>query len=271
MRRIATLPIIAVLAMFGLSFATPSTVFAAEPEPVVIVDDTAPALPIEATDSIEDAATSAPSGIDLSNAIDGAVQGFQNAPEGAPWWMYLIYVVLGIVMAVFGSGYLGLKAAELREKAKNVQGDLKKKAWLSLQAYALERADARLQKDGWAIAKRVADGELSDAASIKTLLRQLGQEEKTELVEYFRDNFPELGGNLFETFGEKYVDQLIEWAANKVWSQIPEFAGKDTAETMLNGGAKKLLNYGITHALDYGMGKLEGVLTPTPTDPLTDG
>ena len=266
MRLHVSLRAFALMAM--LAFAAPMThSLYAEDAPAVaetvVVTDTAP------VPAVPDATTSI---IDVSDGLGGAIQGFQNAPDGASWWVILIYVVVGAVMAIFGGGYLQTKANELKLRASQVQGDLKQKAWLSLQAYALERADAKLQKDVWGIAKRVHAGELNEAHEIKALLRQLGQEEKTELVAYFKTQFPELaGGNLFEAFGEKYIDQLIEWAANKVCSQIPEFAGKDTAETLINGGAKRLLTYGITHALDYGIGKIEGVLIPTePVDPPAD-
>ena len=203
---------------------------------------------------------------EVGDAVSGAMDGIANTPAGSPWWVYVIYAVIGIVIAIFGGGYLQTKASALKEQAAAVKDDIKRKAWLSLQAYALERADARLQKDVWGIAKCVAAGELNEAHEVKTLLRQLGQEEKTELVAYFKDQFPQLAnGDLYAAFGEKYIDQLIEWAANKVWSQIPDFAGKDTAETMVNGGAKRLLGQGITRAIDYGIGKIEGSLAVDST------
>jgi len=69
--------------------------------------------------------------------------------------------------------------------------------------------------------------------AIKAELRKWGADLKQQAVDYFEDQ----GIDLVEEFGDKALDHLIEWAANKV----SPFPGKETAVAMLQDNVSDLL------------------------------
>jgi hypothetical protein len=190
-----------------------------------------------------------------------AAEAISTTPAEAPWWLQLVWAVIALIFGAAATPWLLNRAKALREEAAAITDDIKRKAWLSLQAYALERVEVRFKRDGFAIAQAIVSGELSTKAAIKAKLQFLGEATKQELIVFWRDHFSsEFSGKaLYDVFAEKYVDQLIESLADKVWSRIPGFALGSTTDNLIQGGAKKLIGLGI--------GRLDSLLEPTPQTP----
>lgn len=171
----------------------------------------------------------------------------------SPWWFEAIWAGIVILFGAIASPWLINRAKELKLEAADIEDDLKRKAWTSLQAYAYERVEARFKRDGYKIARSIAGGSLADPSEVKRLLYTLGEQTKTDLVEYWRDNFSAefSAKSLYEVFGEKYIDELIDSTAGRVWSVVPGFEVGSTTDNLLRGGARWLVEHAVGRIDDF--------------------
>lgn len=165
-------------------------------------------------------------------------------PDGAPWWAGLVVMAVSTIVLPFVTNYLKKAADAKKAQLDSAVLDRKQRIFLSLQSYALERSASYAERDLVTLAQMIVTKEITQKEKVKEYLKGLGRRLKSDLILYAKDNFTV---DLLAEFGDKYVDELIEWAANKV----SPFPGRETAVALLQGGADTLLKYGLGKASDY--------------------
>lgn len=188
-------------------------------------------------------------------------------PEGE-WWVQLIWAGVAALITVVVSPWLKSRADRLRAEAAEIHDCRKTRAWKLVEAYAMERTDARLRRDGYTLAKLVASGKMKDSNEIKAFLRRMGEEEKTELFAFWKTEFSGQFSykSLYEVYGEDRVDQLIEFAANQTWGRIPGFEMGSTTDNLLRGGAKRLASAGLERGVNALIERIPSVGRSTSAD-----
>lgn len=175
-----------------------------------------------------------------------AVEAATEVPiaEGAPWWASLIALIITVIVAPFVTNFFKAKADAAKADIDLAKMTKKERMVSSLKVYALERAAAYSEKEMVTISQMIISGKLTQVEAIKDYLRKLGKNLKDDLIIFVKDSY---GMDLIEEMGNKYVDELIEAVANRV----SPFPGKDTAVALLQGGADKVVRYGINKADEY--------------------
>lgn len=172
---------------------------------------------------------------------------------GAPWWAnMLLTLVMAFVIPVVG-WYLQkmLKAQIKNSEAKLENENLTRAERLEerFKQFALMRAASFVERDFFELAKytvkRLEKGDDASevGAAVKNKLLGLADRIKSDAQEHFgREDI-----DIVEELGERKMAQIIEWAAN----QVSPFPGKPTVESMLTGGADKLLKRGTAWVREY--------------------
>lgn len=165
-----------------------------------------------------------------------------------PAWLEAAVMVLGVIITTFLVPWLRRKteaakaeAAERRAGATKHELESKQDLTDMLKLYALEAAADIAERRFPILAQKIVNKELQDAAAIKAELYGWGKDLKQRIV----DHFDLQGVNIVKALGSRYVEEIVEWAANKV----SPFPGQETAKALLGqwGGkaAEWLLNRGV--------------------------
>lgn len=157
--------------------------------------------------------------------------------EGQPLWAQISYVVLMALVTMFLVPYLKRLAEKARADA-DASGQSAKDTLLNrLKQLALDQAAVIAERRFPDIAAKLLKKKMS-AEEVKAELRTWGQELKVSLVDYFKRE----GIDLVEVLGDKMLDDVIRWAADKT----SPFPGKDTAVTLLvDDWSNKLVKFGV--------------------------
>lgn len=176
----------------------------------------------------------------LANADAAVVVESASEPVG---WVSIVITALAAVVVPFITNYLN-KAAEAK-KAELDCSNLNKKQRIAMavQAHAYDRAAAFVERDFLVLAKMITTGEIKDKDKVKDYLRNLGNILRDDLIVFAKEQF---GVDILTEYGTKLVNGWIESAANRV----SPFPGKDTAESLLQGGAQRLIKNGVGRLLD---------------------
>lgn len=176
--------------------------------------------------------------------IFGAEPVAQVAAE-QPAWVGIVVTVLGTLITAVLVPYL--KKLQGKVEAEKVEAQHGAKSLLigRVKSFLLDQAIVIAERDFPVIVRKVAAGEIKTAEDARKLLYALGGELRGDLIEFFNNE----GIDIVATLGDKYIDQLIRWAADKV----SPFPGKETATALVSKGADVALEKG----LDYVKTKLE--------------
>lgn len=176
---------------------------------------------------------------------------------GTPQWTTILAGIIGTLITIFLLPWLRQKANAARaEAAKNqseaidTQIDTKRVLTDQAKAFALDTAASIAEKRFPALQAKVAAGELKlDGATLKAELYSWGATLKAKIVEHFNDQ----GIDIVVALGDKYLDELIEWAANKV----SPFPGRDTVVALLKDWDGKALEWLATKGVEWVRRKVE--------------
>jgi len=171
--------------------------------------------------------------------------------QSGPAWLTALVGVIATVVTVFLVPWLRQKANAARAEAESYKADsintqISTKDMLADQAKQIgySMAASLAEKRFPALAAKVASGELKmDGPSIKKELYSWGAALKAQIIEHFDGQ----GINIVTALGDKYLDQLVEWAANKV----SPFPGKDTAKALLTEWDGKAIEWLATKGVDW--------------------
>lgn len=150
----------------------------------------------------------------------------------------IIQTVLVLVIVPFVTKYLKDAAAARRAELEKSELSKKDEILEHLKIYALDRAGDYAEKDILTLSRMITTKEISRSEQVKSYLRDLGRRLKEDIIVFAKDVY---GTDVIVEYGEKYVNDLVEWAANAV----SPFPGKDTAQALLSGGAQRLLETGV--------------------------
>lgn len=173
----------------------------------------------------------------------------------------MLNVVIGLVLAAvapFVIRFLNKRSAVAHAEldaieADSVNAELRGREAIAAEAkaYALDAAQAIAEKNFPKLARKVQNGDIKDVNDVKEELYSWGDTLKAELVKYFEDR----GVDIVKALGDKYIDRLIEVAANRV----SPFPGKETATMLLKDKVADMIVdkgiYAIKHALDFDKGE----------------
>jgi len=162
-----------------------------------------------------------------------------------PLWAQIVYAVITALVAAFLLPYLNSKrqavAAEIKTTMlEGISNEVTARSTLlsEVKIFLLERAACIAEKDFPFIAKEVLSGKMT-VDRVKQCLRGLGQTLKVEALAYFKEKG---GWDLIKVIGDKQLDNMIEYVANKV----SPFPGKDSAvEFMKENVSNWIVNKGV--------------------------
>jgi anti-sigma28 factor (negative regulator of flagellin synthesis) len=192
------------------------------------------------------------------------LQAATNAPAdaatsgaGTPVWLTGLIAVIGSIVTIFLVPWLRQKANAARAEAEKLKSEsigkqLDNKSLLIEQAkaFALDTAASIAEKRFPALQAKITAGELKlDAAMLKDELRSWGAVLKDKIIGHFDDQ----GINVITGVGDKYLDELVEWAANKV----SPFPGKDTVKALLTEWDGKALEFLANKGVDWVKSRVE--------------
>lgn len=173
----------------------------------------------------------------------GGVADPAQAPQ--PWWATLILSLVSLVLTTFAVPFLharkqaeDAKIAALEKEA--VLTTMQQRELLSarLKSFLLRTAGIKVERDFPKLAQMVLDKRLNNVDAIKAELYRMGADLKQDAILYFGNQ----GIDLVAAVGDKYLDDLVRWAADKV----SPFPGKDTAVTLLTDTvSNKIVDYGV--------------------------
>jgi hypothetical protein len=147
------------------------------------------------------------------------------------WTQITLAIITIAVPPLVAFAVQALRSMTTSLKAQAGQSTLDK-----ARTFALLLASNFAEKQLVEIAKKVEAKELTTATAIKAELRDMGQDAVTALLQAVPD--------AAATLGPDAAPALIRWAADKV----SPFPGKDTAVALLEGGAKVLIEKGLSAA-----------------------
>ena len=149
-------------------------------------------------------------------------------------WVGAATVAVVGVLSSYLVKWLRAKSAEAEAKAaagnESLKDSLEWKVRNALFNVAADLAESELVK----IAQDVAAGNLSSTDEVKARLHALGD----KALERVKAQFSHDDVDLVAEFGEAKLNEWLRTAVNKV----NPFEGKPTAEALLAGGAKKLVD-----------------------------
>ncbi len=172
---------------------------------------------------------------------------------GAPWWAnMLLTLVMVFVIPVVGWYLQKMLKAQIKNSEVRLENENLTRAERleeRFKRFALMRASGFVERDFFEIAEYTVDRlEKGDDATqvgvaVKDKLTGLADRIKADAQAHFgREDI-----DIVEELGETKITQIIEWAAN----QVSPFPGKPTVESMLTGGADKLLKRGTAWVREY--------------------
>jgi len=162
-------------------------------------------------------------------------------------WKVIVATVLSTLITAFLIPYLKNKASAARATAsaqsiQAVGSSIATREVLreELKAFMFDTAASISEKRFPDLARRVAEGKLTNAKDIKDELKGWGENLKTDAVLAFKAGGIDLAAEL----GDVYLDSVVEWAANRV----SPFPGKETAVALLQEKASDaLIKYGVDY------------------------
>lgn len=180
-----------------------------------------------------------------------------DTASGGPAWLTALVGIIGSLVTLFLLPWLRQKANAARAEAEsnkstaiNTQITTKDILMDQAKAIALDMAASIAEKRFPALQAKVASGQLKlDAKSIKEELYAWGKALKAEIIEHFDAQ----GINIVTALGDKYLDHVIEWAANKV----SPFPGKDTATALLTEWNGKAIEWLATKGVAWVKSRVE--------------
>jgi len=168
------------------------------------------------------------------------------ATVDGPWWAQLLYAALAATISAFVVPYLARKAQAAKEEAATLRTQglaqgLKARELLlaELKSFLLEYCANKVEKEMLALATEVLAKKL-DTTAIKVRLKSWGAEAKTAAIDYFETQ----GLDIVELVGDKYLDEAIRWAADRV----SPFPGKGTAVAL---ATEKYSNWLVDKGVDW--------------------
>jgi len=167
-------------------------------------------------------------------------------PSDAPWWAQLLYPIIALALSAFAVPYLRNKAKAAKEEAQKLQSEglangLKARDLIiaQMKAFLLDFCANKAEKEMPSIAAKALAKELN-SDQIKVILRSWGTEAREAAIDYFKTQ----GLDLVAMVGDKYLDDAIRWAADRV----SPFPGGETAKVFLE---EKASNWLVQKGVEY--------------------
>lgn len=187
----------------------------------------------------------------LLQASNAAAEAAPATDSGQAGWVTIVTAVVMGLITVFLLPWLRQQANKARAEAEKAKSEstgaqLSNKDLLIAQAkaFALDFAASIAEKRFPALAQKIKDGALkANVDTLKEELRSWGAVLKDKIIEHFKEQ----GVDIVVALGDKYLDDLIEWAANKV----SPFPGKDTAKALLTEWDGKALEFLATKGVEW--------------------
>jgi len=185
-----------------------------------------------------------------NTATEVATVATDTASE-APTWLTALMAVIGSILTLFLVPWLRQKANAARAEAESHKADsintqVSTKDMLVEQAKiaAMDLAASLAEKRFPALQAKLAAGTLkADIPTLKAELYGWGAVLKEEIIEHFDGQ----GINIVTALGDKYVDKLVVWAADKV----SPFPGKDTVTALITEWDGKAIEWLATKGVDW--------------------
>jgi hypothetical protein len=184
-----------------------------------------------------------------------------TSPDALAGWQGIVMLVLTTIIVPFVAQYLRTKSRE-SEAAAAVSGqDYKTKVVERVKGYIFRVAEQFTEKELPAISLAIMTGKLKTKEEITDRLRGLGIMLKAQAIDYFKSQ----DIDILAEFGEAQLDSWIRSAADK----LNPFIGQSTADALLRGGAKFILDFGVVKAREaiFTPGIQTQVNVPAPAAP----